>query len=761
MSEERHNERDVRMRKVSLLENFGIEPYAQSFDKKILIGDIIGRYEKTLTWSSPFRDSDSIVSSWFQDHSTNFIKTAGRLTLIRTHGKLSFARLMDETGDVQLMFHASSCVIAQLRDGKETARLESLISCDGETLSAYKFVERLLDIGDRIGVEWELFYTHKGELTIFVSCFSFLAKAIRPLWDKFHGIGDHKELSYRQRYLDMIFNSDVMRRMKLRSTFVKTLRDFYHEQWFVELDTPILWFSASGAAAEPFVTHHKDFDIDMYLRIAPEIALKIATVGGLEKVFEIGKDFRNEWSSPSHHQEFLVAEHYAVYRNYEDNMKFTEQMFDYLFTHIPELKYVVKIPDKEWHVRDVDFHTPWERIDYVAQVKLDSGIDVSLYNEEDAAKLRRDIRSAGFDWHGLSEQSTATMIDYLYKKVTRPKIIWPAFVYNYPKTMQPLARVSDTNSQLVEQFQLVVNGWEITKAYGELVNPIQQQANFDAQFLALEKWDAEATSGDDEFVKAMEYGMPPQSGWGMGIDRILALLTEQSNIRDVIMFPMMKPERLEQTDEWISQHEETPLTVPTSSLSGESPAGDLSAPAVCSLEDAKMLAHRYLSDTLLHCQQVAHVMRYFAVKLWLSSDQKDYWYIVWLLHDVDWDVIAKDPAQHLWEKFLSIVSEISASDDLVNDIRSHYLKWGIPADSLVRQYLLSVDELSGLLFAYSRMRPEWFEGMQWSSINKKIKDKAFAAGVDREHVRNCEHYLWIALHDFAMDVVEAMKSFVV
>lgn len=414
----------------------------------------------------------------------------------------------------------------------------------GEEMTAYKFLDKMVDVGDWIGVEGELFYTHKGELTILVSTYTFLSKAVRPLGDKYHGIGeDNQEAAYRQRYLDMVHNRESLERMRLRADFIRVLREFYRSKGFIELDTPILGNSASGAAAKPFVTHHEDFDQEMYLRIAPEIALKMATVGGLEKVFEIGKDFRNEWSSPSHHQEFMVAEHYAAYRNYEDNMRFTEEMFDYLFDQIPGLSRVVEVADKEWTVREVDFATPWERIDYIARIQQDSGIDVSQYGPDDADILRQKIREMGHEWTGLDIQTTATMIDYLYKKVTRPKIVGPAFIYNYPKTMQPLARTSDVDDQIVEQFQAIVNGWEILKAYSELVDPIEQQANFDAQSDALAKGDDEATKGDDEFVRAMEYGMPPQSGRGMGLDRILAMLTEQKNIRDVILFPMMKPIR--------------------------------------------------------------------------------------------------------------------------------------------------------------------------------------------------------------------------
>lgn len=520
------SERDVRIAKAQALREMGINPYAQKFDKTSMIGDHLGTYQKNLAdgESSPFRDINDIIAG-----PVSSISTAGRLTLYRTHGKLSFGKLMDESGEIQLMWHTDACSLIWLH-----------LSLPN-WLTPYKLLEKYIDVGDFLGVRGELFYTHKGELTLFVSEWMLLSKAIRPLGDKFHGIGDDKENAYRQRYLDMIFNRETLERMKLRSTFIKTLREFYRNNWFIELETPILGTSASGAAAQPFITHHNDFDIEMYLRIAPEIALKMATVGGLEKVFEIGKDFRNEGSSPAHHQEFTVAEHYAAYRSYEDNMRFTEQMFDYLFDHIPQLKRKVNIADKEWVVREVDFTTPRPRIDYIAQIKADSWIDVSTYSSHDEERLRADILAKGFTRVGIEKQGVATMIDYLYKKVTRPKIIGPAFIYNYPKAMQPLARSADHNKTIAEQFQCIVNGREILKAYSELVDPLEQQANFDEQLGAIAKGDEEATKGDDDFVRAMEYGMPCQSGRGMGLERILAMLTEQNNIRDVILFPMVKP----------------------------------------------------------------------------------------------------------------------------------------------------------------------------------------------------------------------------
>jgi lysyl-tRNA synthetase class 2 len=557
----RMTEYDTRKQKIQTLRTLGINPFVQRRDKKYSIWSLLtSSVIPAQAGIYPLRTIEEILQ-W----PTTPYSTAGRLMLKRVAGKLAFWQIMDETGTIQIMReHQNSKLIASswtersgvegshskesnkmLRQAQHDAQRQELLWESTKSFD-YWFVDKMLDIGDFVGIRGELFMTHKGELTLFVSEYQLLSKAVRPLGDKFHGIGeDNAETAYRQRYLDMIFNSDSLQRMKLRSRFLKVIRDFYDEHGFIEIETPVLGNSASGAAAAPFMTHHNDFDQDMYLRISPETNLKKATVGMLEKIFEVAKDFRNEGSDPSHIQEFTMIEHYAAYRNHEDNMSFTEQMFDYIFEHIPELKKAITVIDKNGIEKEVSFQTPRQRIDYISQIKQDSGIDVSQYTADDEAQLRTDIKAKGHHREWLDTQGTATMIDYLYKKVTRPQIVGPAFIVNYPKTMQPLARQSDTNPNIVEQRQLLINGREVIKAYCELVDPIQQQANFDEQAGAVAKWDDEATKSDDDFVKAMEYGMPPQSGRGMGIDRIFSLLTEQSNIRDVVLFPLVKTENKE------------------------------------------------------------------------------------------------------------------------------------------------------------------------------------------------------------------------
>ncbi len=534
-----------RMKKIQALKDAGIIPYANNYRGKQDIDDIIAKKEQV-------KDADTLMESG----AIGDFKTAWRIVSYRSFGKLSFAKLLDHSGAIQVSFTKD---MVEFNTGRPSAHPKPLPCKEGgsivwkdETIvvdkierSPFKIIEKLVDVWDYIWVIGDLFITKHGELTLFVKEFQILSKAVRPLPEKFHGVTD-QETIYRQRYLDLITNEESYERMLFRSKYMQATRDFYLQEWFIEIETPVLWNAASWAAAQPFITRHNDFWEDVVLRIAPEIALKMATVWRYEKVFEFAKNFRNEWSDPSHIQEFSVVEHYAAWWNFEDNIKFTENMMDFIFEKL-HLDKKVKIKDKEWIEKMVDFTTPWERIDYTKGVTKASWIDISKYSETDADKLRSDIKAKWHIWEWMEAQATATLIDYLYKKVLRPWIVGPAFIYNYPKLMQPLARQSDENPDLVEQFQVVLNGWEIMKAYSELVDPKVQQENFEAQSWAIEMWDEEATSGDDDFVLAMEYWMPCQSGWAVGFDRIISLLTGQENLRDVVLFPLMKSEKEEKS----------------------------------------------------------------------------------------------------------------------------------------------------------------------------------------------------------------------
>ena len=739
MTEIYQSEREVRISKVHKMKSMWIIPFAQSFDKKNLIWNLIKDYQ-----SKDLRDINDIIPS-----PVNQVQTAGRIMIYRSHGKLAFAKLLDSTDEIQLMFHRDNCKIQKFENWLYSYVTE-LSNPDWEDMSAYKFAEKMMDMWDFIWVSWEVFKTHKWELTIFVSEFKFLSKCIRGLPEKFHWLHDQEDL-YRKRYLDMTMNPESYKRFLFKSEFYHKLRQFYTQEWFIEVQTSILWNSASWAAAKPFITHHNDFDTDLYLRIAFETSLKKATVGRFEKVFEIGQDFRNEWSDPSHLQEFTQVEHYAVYRNYENNMAFMEKLIDYIFDEM-KIDRKIKVKDKEWIEKEVNFTTPWERIDYVAWVNKASGLDITQYSMDDADKLRKDIQSKWIEFPWMEDMWTTTLIDYLYKKVLRPQIIWPSFIYNYPKIMQPLARINDINPNIVEQFQLIVNGREICKAYSELVDPLLQKANFDEQATAAAQWDQEATASDDDFVTAMEYGMPPQSWFGMWIERILAILTQKDNLRDVVMFPVMKPEI---TNTWLPLSKGDTANAVEGFNKEETQNSDSSSYwTLPTLDQVHWLVEKYLTETKKHCEDVAKVMKYFAHKLWQDENLR---YIAGLLHDIDRDHIWKNANEHLGEEFDVIMKEIDVPQLFVDDLKSHYTThtW-VPVDSLLRKYLISVDELASFVVTVAIMRPTWMEWMEFSSVKKKLKDKKFAAWVDRTEVTNCEKYLAISLEEFTADIIKAL-----
>ncbi|MEK7145997.1 MAG: lysine--tRNA ligase, partial [Patescibacteria group bacterium] len=377
-----------------------------------------------------------------------------------------------------------------------------------------------------------------GQLTVLVKKFTFLSKALRPLPEKWHGLQD-QEAIYRQRYLDLLMNEGSFDRFVMRSRFTQTIRDFLNDHQFLEIETPVLAPKASGATARPFKTHHNALDLDVYLRIAPELYLKRAVVGGLERVYEFARCFRNEGMDPSHLQEFTMLEYYAAYWNYEDNMKFTEK----LITHVLKTLWgTLKVPirSRDGKVQEVNFKAPWPRIEFGQLIKKDSGIDIYKF-ENDAKGLRAAIRAKKIQIEDLDKLGYGNLCDALYKKVSRPKLVQPAFIIKHPASTKPLARRSDEDPRVCETFQLLVNGWEVLNAYSEIIDPEDQRARFMDQAAAKAHGDLDALEMDEDYVRAMEHGMPPMSGWGLGVDRMFALLTDQDNLKDVVLFPLMRP----------------------------------------------------------------------------------------------------------------------------------------------------------------------------------------------------------------------------
>lgn len=492
-----------RLDKIEKLRALGVQPYPERFDRTHFSDDAKALGEKGV------RTAEEIT-----EKNRNDVVLCGRLMSLRSFGKLNFAHLQDAKGKIQV------CFMKGTMQGKSEE------------------IFKLLDMGDFVGVEGELFKTKHGEITLLVSTLTFLGKSIRPLPEKWHGIQD-QETKYRQRYLDLVMSEEARKRFEFRSLILRKLREFYWSRGFTEIETPVLENISSGAAAKPFSTHHNALDIDVFLRIAAgELWQKMAIVGGMEKTFEVARCFRNEGMDPSHLQEFTMIEHYAAYWNYEDNMKFTEEMFEYLIKETTgNTKVMVK--DREGNPVEVDFKTPWPRIDYQTQILKDCGIDILEHKDEKT--LLKAIKAKKIAIDGAETMGYGNLVDHLYKKVTRPKLIQPCFVVKHPADTKPLARRNDEDGRVCDTFQLLVNTWEIVNAYSELVDPNDQRERLAKQAKAKAGGDEEAMSMNEEFLEAMEHGMPPISGWGMGIDRLATLLTQQDNLRDVVLFPLMRP----------------------------------------------------------------------------------------------------------------------------------------------------------------------------------------------------------------------------
>ena len=467
------------------------------------------------------------VSDYSKEIKNNFqidkkVVISGRLMSRRIQGNASFAELQDSKGKIQLYFNRDEI-------------------CPGENKILYnELYKKLLDIGDIIGVEGTLFKTKVGEKTVLVKNFKLLSKSLRPLplpkedsegnlYDEFND----PELRYRQRYVDLIVNSDVRETFVKRTLITNSIRDFLNDKEYLEVETPILQPIPGGATARPFLTHHNALNIPLYLRIANELYLKRLIVGGFDGVYEFAKDFRNEGMDRTHNPEFTILELYVSYKDYHWMMEMTEQLLEKVsIDSTGNTK--VKVGDNT-----IDFKAPYERITIYDAIKKFTGIDISKMDESMLRNTAKDLNIEIDDTMGKGK-----LIDSIFGDKCEPNFIQPTFIMDYPKEMSPLTKVHRENNDLTERFELIVNGKEIANAYSELNDPIEQKERFEKQLELSKKGDQEAGEFIDyDFLRALEYGMPPTSGIGIGIDRLVMLMTDNLSIQEVIFFPQMRPEK--------------------------------------------------------------------------------------------------------------------------------------------------------------------------------------------------------------------------
>ena len=495
--EELSEQEKVRREKLQAIRDLGIDPYPAAL--------------------FPVDNDSQSIKDNFEEGKTVII--AGRLMSRRIQGKASFAELQDSSGRIQLYFNRDEI-------------------CEGEDKILYnELYKRLLDIGDIIGLKGTLFTTQVGEKTIMVKSFQILNKTLRPLplpkadsdgniYDEF----SDPELRYRQRYLDLILNPKVKDTFVKRTKITNSIRSFFNEKNYLEVETPILQPIPGGAAARPFLTHHNAMNIPLYLRIANELYLKRLIVGGFDGVYEFAKDFRNEGMDRSHNPEFTVMELYVAYKDYFWMMKMTENLLEKVAIDTNGTSAVVVGENS------IDFKAPYPRIPLLEAIKIHTGIDVSSMDEKQLRTTAEDFGIKVDDTMGEGK-----LIDTIFGEKCEHHFIQPTFITDYPKSMSPLTKQHRNNPKLTERFELMVNGKELANAYSELNDPIDQRERFEAQLTLSEKGDDEAMFIDQDFLRALEYGMPPTSGIGIGIDRLTMLLTNNTSIQEVLFFPQMKP----------------------------------------------------------------------------------------------------------------------------------------------------------------------------------------------------------------------------
>ena len=487
MAEKRlHEIREARLKKRKFLIDGGGDPYPAEARRTHTTTQVMDAFKQLEA------DTDPIM-------------LAGRIIALRQHGGVTFLDLTDAYGKMQLQ-----------------------MTVNGIGEEQYENINNI-DVGDFLQVAGKAITTQRGVKTVLVDQWSWLSKSIRPLPDKWHGLKD-VEKRYRRRELDLLLNEEARLPIIIKSEIIDWIRKYLKKEGFLEVETPILQPQAGGAAAQPFVTHHNSLDTDLYLRIAPELYLKRLLVGGLEKVFELGRNFRNEGMDREHNPEFTMCEFYWAYADYEDLMEFSENMISNL------VKSVTGKSKITYRGEGLEFAPSWDRVRYVDLMKENFQIDI--LQQKDPLDYLEIFKKRGLEIPKV--KTYGKLVDELYKEVVRPKLVQPTLLYDYPVELMPLAKTKAQDKRIAEVLQVVVAGTELIKAYSELNDPIEQRARFESQQEDRAKGDIEASEVDEDYLETMEYGMPPAAGWGMGIDRMAAIISDAPSIRDTITFPLLR-----------------------------------------------------------------------------------------------------------------------------------------------------------------------------------------------------------------------------
>ncbi|RVU96864.1 lysine--tRNA ligase [Coriobacteriales bacterium OH1046] len=682
------DERATRLCRRQALIDAGIDPYPIKSAVTWRIADI----ERAYGWIGAGGEGPLDVS----------FTVAGRVRALRRHGKLAFIDCQDATGTIQLF-----------------CRINTMDEAGWALLD-------FVDMGDIVEASGHVIRTNRGQLSIAVEGLRMLSKAVRPLPEKFHGLSD-REVRYRQRYVDLIMNPEVKETFVNRSKIISAIRRFMEGQGYLEVETPILQETLGGANARPFTTHFNALDQDCYLRIATELHLKRCIVGGMERVFEIGRQFRNEGMDLTHNPEFTSMEAYCAYSDLEGMKQLSEALFQACAAAVG------KGDGIEYQGTQINFASPW-RSATVAEIASEA-CGCTLTIDTPVEELRELCAENGIEWVG--SWGAGRLLFELYDELGEKTIVDPTFVCDYPVEVSPLTKRKDDDPRLTDRFELIIAGHEYANAFSELNDPVDQESRFLAQVAAKAAGDDEAMEYDADYIRALEYGMPPAGGIGYGIDRMIMLFCDQASIRDVLLFPHMRPEA-GRKQAAVSDGLETGL----------------------SRDRAYELLKQFNDDPfhIAHGETLKALMRYFAGKD--DPANVEFWGQVGLLHDLDWEQF-QDAAQHT-VKAGEIIAEAGGSPELIHAIQTHNSDNNpdLPKpESKMEKWLYTVDELSGLIQAVAKMRPSGsVADMEVKSLKKKFKTKAFAAGCNRDIIAHGAELLGMELDEVFTATLDAMKA---
>ncbi len=693
-----NDERAMRRAKRQTLIDTGVDPYPIASTVTTHVADLASTYAELEAGGMGPEDEVYYL--------------AGRIRGYRGHGKLLFIDLEDRSGQIQLF-----CRVNNLEaDVWELAHQ--------------------LDVGDIVEARGTIMRTKRGELSLMVLGLRLLSKSLRPLPEKFHGLSD-REMRYRQRYVDLIMNPEVKDTFVNRSKLISAIRRYMEGQGYLEVETPILQETLGGANAKPFTTHFNVLDQDCYLRIATELHLKRCLVGGLERVFEVGRQFRNEGMDLTHNPEFTSMEAYCAYSDLQGMKELSEGLFQACAAAIGKGNTI------EYQGQTVDLSSPWRSAPMHELVSEVVGEEVSI--DTSVEHLRELLDANGLEWD--ASWGAGKLIFELYDELCEKTIVNPTFVCDYPVEVSPLAKRKADDPRLTDRFELVVCGKEYANAFSELNDPVDQEGRFAAQVEAKAAGDDEAMEYDYDYVRALEYGMPPAGGIGFGVDRMIMLFCDQPAIRDVLLFPHLRPERREGAPKGTG-----------SASKPQAEAGKLD-PGI-SREDAFALLKKYNKNEfhIRHAETLEGLMRYYAQKY--DPENVEFWGIVGLLHDLDWEEWP-DPEQHT-VKTAELLAEAGANPAVARAIQTHNSdnNEDLPKPEHKMECVLwACDELSGLIQAAILMRPsKSVMDFNVKSLRKKYKDKRFAAGCDRTQIAKGAELNGMELGELFASVIEAMKA---